>query len=43
MGESDPTCQREEAEATAGHRDLADGEVPGQMVVTTVFTIPALI
>jgi hypothetical protein len=41
MGESDPTRQREEAEAAAGHRDLADGEVPGQTVVTTVLTVSA--
>jgi hypothetical protein len=39
-GEPDPTRQREEAEAVAGSRDLADGEVAGDVVTTTVTTMP---
>jgi hypothetical protein len=39
MGESGPTHQWEEAEAVAGQRDLVDGEVPGQTMVTTMLTV----
>jgi hypothetical protein len=38
-GQPDPTRQREEVEAAAGRRDLTDGEVSGQTVVTTVLSV----
>jgi hypothetical protein len=40
VGEPDPTRQREEVEATAGSRDLADGEVADDEVTTTMTTVP---